>query len=120
EHTLTGHPAIRQCAVILRDDTYLAAYIVGDTDPGELRQHLAKQLPTYMVPTVFVTLPELPLTPNGKLDTAALPDPAPRTGEHLPPRTDTERWLATTWQELLGVEQVGADDNFFTLGGNSL
>ncbi|MGC5016855.1 amino acid adenylation domain-containing protein, partial [Streptosporangium sp. DT93] len=122
EHTLTSHPAIRQCAVILRDDTYLAAYIVGATDPddSELHEYLARRLPTYMIPAVFVMLPELPLTRNGKLDITALPDPAPQISEHLPPRTDTERWLAATWQELLGVEQVGADDNFFTLGGNSL
>ncbi|MGC5016856.1 amino acid adenylation domain-containing protein, partial [Streptosporangium sp. DT93] len=125
EHTLTGHPAIRQCAVILRDDTYLAAYVVadhdqGDPDPADLHEYLARRLPMYMIPTAWVALPELPVTRNGKLDTAALPAVASPTTEYVAPRTDTERWLATTWQELLGVERVGADDNFFTLGGNSL
>ncbi|MFD1120859.1 non-ribosomal peptide synthetase, partial [Sphaerisporangium aureirubrum] len=119
EHVLARHPAVRHCAVILRGDQ-LAAYVVGDADPGHLRRHLAEQLPTYMIPSVFVPLSELPLNPNGKLDTARLPDPAPHTKEYIPPRTDTERWLATTWQDLLGVKNVGADDNFFDLGGNSL
>ncbi|MEO3808386.1 amino acid adenylation domain-containing protein [Sphaerisporangium sp. B11E5] len=120
EHVLTRHPAVHRCAVVLRDDAYLAAYVVGDADPGVLRRHVAEHLPTYMIPSVFVTIPELPLNPNGKLDVARLPDPAPHAKEYVPPRTDTERWLAATWQELLGVGRVGADDNFFELGGNSL
>ncbi|MEO3808387.1 amino acid adenylation domain-containing protein [Sphaerisporangium sp. B11E5] len=125
EHVLARHPAVRQCAVIMRDDTYLAAYVVAepghdDPDPAELREHLAHALPTYMIPTAWVALRALPLTPNGKLDVAGLPDPMPDTKEYVPPRTGTERWLAATWQELLAVEHVGADDNFFDLGGTSL
>ena len=73
-----------------------------------------------MIPTTLVPLPELPTTPNGKLDTARLPEPATPTTTFQPPRTDTERWLANTWQDLLGVDQVNATDNFFDLGGNSL
>jgi len=125
EHVLAGYPGVGQCAVILREDSYLAAYVVSarghaDPDPGRLREHLGERLPTYMIPTVFLALPELPLTLNGKLDTARLPEPTPRSHGHIPPDTDTERWLATTWQELLDVEQVGAEDSFFELGGNSL
>ncbi|MEO3808388.1 amino acid adenylation domain-containing protein [Sphaerisporangium sp. B11E5] len=120
EHVLARHPAVRQCAVIMRDDTYLAAYVVGETDPGGLRRHLAERLPAYMIPSVFVPLTELPLSPNGKLDLARLPDPVPGGNQYVPPRTGTERWLAAAWQELLKLERVGADDNFFELGGNSL
>jgi amino acid adenylation domain-containing protein len=125
EHALAHHPKVRRCAVMLRDNAYLAAYLIGepdhgDPDPTELRRYLADRLPTYMIPAALVTLPELPLTPNGKLDTARLPDPTPPTTEHTPPRTDTESWLATAWQNLLGVEQIGVGDNFFDLGGNSL
>ncbi|MCX4091607.1 non-ribosomal peptide synthetase [Nocardia sp. alder85J] len=125
EHALARHPAVRQCAVLLRDDTYLAAYVAGvpggdEPDAAGLRDHLAARLPAYMVPTVFVVLAALPLTSNGKLDSAALPDPEAVAAGHVPPRTDTERWLARTWRELLGVDDVGAGDNFFALGGNSL
>ena len=103
----------------LRDNAPVG-YIVGDADLDDVRRHLADRLPTYMIPTTLVPLPELPLTPNGKLDTARLPDPSPRTVEYRQPRTDTERWLADTWQDLLGIDQVSATDNFFDLGGNSL
>ena len=120
EHTLTQHPDIHQSAVLIHDGA-LVAYLAGDVDPDDVRQYLADRLPTYMIPTTLITLPALPLTPNGKLDTARLPDPTPpgrrRTSRHAP---TTERWLADTWQDLLGVDQVGATDNFFDLGGNSL
>jgi nonribosomal peptide synthetase DhbF len=119
EHALSGCPGVRQCAVLLHRDT-LAAYVVGDTDPGQLREHLAAQLPTYMIPATFISLPALPLNPNGKLDIHALPDPEPLAATYTEPRTDTERWLATAWAELLGTDRIGAGDNFFGLGGNSL
>jgi amino acid adenylation domain-containing protein len=120
EHALTQHPDVRQCAVVLRDNSYLAAYLVGDANLAEVRMHLAQRLPGNMLPSTYVTLPELPLTPSGKLDTARLPDPSPRTVEYRHPRTDTERWLADTWLDLLGVERVGAGDTLFDLGANSL
>nr|WP_281390542.1 amino acid adenylation domain-containing protein [Sphaerisporangium rubeum] len=125
EHVLTRHPAVRQCAVTMRDDSYLAAYVVtepghGDPDPAELREHLARDVPPYMIPTAWVTLPALPLNPNGKLDLAALPDPRPGARQYVAPATETEQWLAEAWQELLKVDRVGAGDNFFDLGGTSL
>jgi len=93
-------------------------------DSGELRALLRQRLPEYMVPSAFVSLDALPLMPNGKVDRRALPDPQAGSGAdarmYIAPRTPMEQTLATLWGELLGVEQVGADDNFFDLGGHSL
>ncbi|WP_448320961.1 amino acid adenylation domain-containing protein, partial [Streptomyces sp. CO7] len=91
-------------------------------DTAVLREELARRLPPYMVPSAFVTLERLPLTPNGKLDRRALPAPGPavRTGPRVAPRTDTERRVARIWAEVLGVPEVGAEDNFFHLGGDSI
>jgi acyl carrier protein len=75
------------------------------------------------VPSAIVALDELPLSPNGKLDRSALPAPDPSAGTgtgYVPPRTDAERVLAEIWAEVLGVEQVGIEDNFFDLGGDSI
>jgi len=88
---------------------------------ADLRAFLAEQLPDYMLPAAFVLLDALPLTPNGKLDRAALPAPetAPRDAIYVPPRTPLEQHLASVWAETLHVEQVGIDDDFFELGGDS-
>ncbi|HEX8212536.1 MAG TPA: amino acid adenylation domain-containing protein [Longimicrobium sp.] len=91
---------------------------------GELRRSLATRLPEHMVPAGWVVLSRLPLSPNGKVDRRALPAPeaagsAPREA-YVAPQTGAERTLAEIWQGVLGVERVGADDNFFDLGGNSL
>ena len=100
---------------------------VGDAgqvlDVEALRERLKEALPGYMVPSAFVVLKEMPLTPNGKVDRKALPAPdlsalQPRVYEA--PQTPTEEALASIWQELLGVERVGRNDNFFDLGGHSL
>ncbi|WP_255415174.1 amino acid adenylation domain-containing protein [Vitiosangium sp. GDMCC 1.1324] len=91
---------------------------------GGLRAQLERTLPEYMVPSSFVLLPELPRKPTGKLDVAALPLPEPTQAEHaashLAPRTPTERKLAELWRRVLGVQRVGAHDDFFQLGGHSL
>ncbi|MGW5537840.1 non-ribosomal peptide synthase/polyketide synthase [Streptomyces sp. NPDC004009] len=90
---------------------------------GELRLHLAGALPPHMVPSVFVPLARLPLTPNGKTDRRALPAPGPAQaadGPRTAPRTGTERRIARIWADVLGIEEVGADDNFFALGGDSI
>ncbi|MET8927084.1 amino acid adenylation domain-containing protein [Streptomyces sp. NPDC004623] len=109
-------------------DQRLAGYLVpnGGTAPGheELRTVLLASLPDYMVPEAFVTLDALPRTPNGKVDRAALPPVASwgRTGTTTgaPPRTDRERTVAGVWEEVLGVQAIGVDHDFFQLGGHSL
>ncbi|HVR99924.1 MAG TPA: phosphopantetheine-binding protein, partial [Thermoanaerobaculia bacterium] len=107
----------------------LAAYIVvrqGEPEPqaAALRAYLKERLPEYMVPTGFLTLPALPLTPNGKVDRRALAAAggdrfAPEVA-YVAPRTPVERKVAEIWTELLEAERVGANDNFFDLGGHSL
>ncbi|GGW11093.1 non-ribosomal peptide synthetase [Streptomyces libani subsp. rufus] len=131
EALLTAHPAVAEAVVSLYQDAgrkRLAAHLVpaaGTDLPGatELRAHLAAALPDYMLPAAFVTVAELPLTANGKVDRRRLPAPDWSAGgdrAHRAPRTETERVLAGIWAELLGVERVGVDDNFFTLGGDSI
>jgi len=104
----------------------LAAYYVSDKalTPAELRAHLATWLPDYMLPTYFVRLDTLPLTTNGKVDRHALPALAYENMQPardiVGPRTETEKALAAIWRELLVVEHIGINDDFFDLGGQSL
>ncbi|WP_329542010.1 non-ribosomal peptide synthase/polyketide synthase [Streptomyces sp. NBC_01358] len=115
--TLTG---IAQAAVIVRDDR-LIAYLTGTPDTSAVRAELAKAVPDYMVPAAFVTLDTLPLTANGKLDRKALPDPEFTTAtQSRAPRTPQEELLCATFAQVLGVPQVGIDDSFFDLGGDSI
>jgi amino acid adenylation domain-containing protein len=126
ERALGAHPRVKEVRVTVRRDapgeSRLVAYVAGEADAGELREFVAASLPDYMLPTAFVVLDRLPLTPNGKVDVAALPAPAPAGGgeEYVPPRTPVEEALAAIWSEVLGVERVGAGDDFFALGGHSL
>ncbi len=132
EAILCRHPGVAEALVLVREDEpgekRLVAYLVGATaDPPEiddLRVALKARLPDYMVPAAFVVLEAFPLSPNGKTDRRALPAPArgapaPAQGP-LAPRTATERRVAAVWSRVLGVEQLGLDDNFFDLGGHSL
>ncbi|WP_284333086.1 non-ribosomal peptide synthetase, partial [Dyella flagellata] len=124
---------VREAAVIAREgranEQRLVAYVVlheravVDDPISGLRAHLDQRLPDYMLPSAFVPMEALPLTPNGKLDRQALPPPdeeAYARERYESPQGDMEQTLAQIWQELLGVEQVGRYDNFFTLGGHSL
>ncbi|HEX9937488.1 MAG TPA: amino acid adenylation domain-containing protein [Longimicrobium sp.] len=134
EAVLGAHPAVAACAVTVRDDgageRRLVAYVVAlpgvaGPAPAELRAHLAEALPDYMVPAAFVALDALPLTGNGKLDRRALPAPADdaaavAAGSYVAPGTAAEAELAEVWREVLGVERVGIDDNYFALGGDSI
>ncbi|MFI6039934.1 amino acid adenylation domain-containing protein [Streptomyces sp. NPDC051315] len=128
EQVLTGHPDVAQAAVIVREnehgDKRLVGYVVpdrgADLDAAELPEYVRGRLPDYMAPAVVVSLAELPLTPAGKLDRNALPseyETLPDSGE---PRNAHEEKLCALFGELLGVEKVGIDDDFFVLGGHSL
>ncbi|WP_369359727.1 amino acid adenylation domain-containing protein [Streptomyces sp. cg2] len=129
EKVLTGHPRVAQATVVVREgrpgDKRLVAYLVpvgGERpEPGQLRAHVAAQLPDYMVPSAFVVLDALPLTANGKLDRAALPAPEqqPSGAASREPESDLERALCALFREVLGVAAVGAQDDFFELGGHS-
>ena len=122
-----------QARADVRGEPYLAAFLVPE--PGvaaaelasaelreELRRHLGRSLPAYMLPAVFVALPALPLNVHGKVDRRALPDPEALRGETSgrPPVTATERTLARIWGELLARPEISLDDDFFGLGGHSL
>jgi acyl carrier protein len=96
--------------------------VVGGAGAAELRAHLRRSLPEYMVPSAFVPLARLPLNSNAKLDRAALPrpDPGADAGAYVAPRTLVEEALAEIWAEVLGLERVGVSESFFDLGGHSL
>ena len=131
EAVLNSHEQIRESVMVAREgvggERRLVAYLVG-AEPGpsvgELRSYLKASLPDYMVPAAFVRLKELPLTPNGKLDRKALPAPDSEQlelgEEYVRPRTAVEELLAGIWSVVLGLKQVGIDDDFFSLGGHSL
>jgi amino acid adenylation domain-containing protein len=131
ESALNRHPAIRESVVLAREegegDKRLAAYVVpagAAPTVTELREHLGRIIPEYMIPARFIFLTALPLTTNGKVDRRALPAPddaRPALEKNFtPPRNETERKLAGIWSEVLGVAQVGVLDNFFELGGDSI
>jgi amino acid adenylation domain-containing protein len=125
EAALAEHPAVREAAVVAREDAQgerrLVAYVAADGDP-DLRGHLEGKLPAHMVPSAWVFLDALPLTANGKVDRRALPAPEAPRAEHgyVAPRTPSEEAVAAIWREVLGVERVGVHDDFFLLGGHSL
>jgi thioesterase domain-containing protein/acyl carrier protein len=131
EAVLAEHRDVRQCAVTLQNQPggqILVAYITsnGDLSPAtdELRMHLARRVPGYMVPAGFVILPQLPVTANGKVDRLKLPPYVPEHSDPerplLPPSTSTECRLCELWKEALGIEQVSIADSFFELGGDSV
>ncbi len=130
EEALRKHPEVNEAVVLAREDTpgdrRLVAYIVTPSavPVAELWAWLKERLPEYMVPGSFVTLDALPLTPSGKVDRQALPAPEQAglvpVAEYVPPRGLVEETLAWIWSTVLGAERVGAEDNFFLLGGHSL
>lgn len=118
ESALRELPEVRDAAVAVRGDT-LVGYVVGSTEGAA--EELRKTLPEYLVPTRFVTLDALPMAASGKLDRAALPDPEPdEAPAYVAPRTAAEELVAEVLGELLGVDDLGAHDDFFARGGNSL
>ncbi|WP_016698541.1 condensation domain-containing protein, partial [Actinoalloteichus spitiensis] len=129
EAALVGQSGVARAVVVVREDTPGARRLVGYVVPaeghvvdgGQVREELRSRLPEYLVPAAVVVLEALPLTGNGKVDRAALPAPEfqPSQG-YLAPRTDTEKVLCEVWSEVLGVDPVGIDADFFALGGDSI
>nr|WP_157880143.1 non-ribosomal peptide synthetase [Streptomyces natalensis] len=125
EAALAAHPAVGQAVVVPRTTSgtvRLVAYVVlgAPASADELRAFIAARLPAFMVPSGVVVLDRFPLTPSGKLDRRALPEPEFAGTAYRAPRTRREEALAELFAEVLGVEQVGVDDDFFALGGHSL
>ncbi|WP_166904688.1 non-ribosomal peptide synthetase [Mycobacterium sp. DL440] len=125
QSVLTALDGVEQAVVIAREDRpgdkRLVGYITGVADPAALRAALGEKLPSYMVPTAVVAIDSLPLTVNGKLDTRALPAPEYQDVDHYrAPATHLEEILAGIFAQVLGLEQVGVDDSFFDLGGDSI
>ncbi|MFI9406362.1 amino acid adenylation domain-containing protein [Nocardia sp. NPDC052316] len=127
ETVLLGHESVRHAAVSLvggPSGDRLVAYLVampGETvDQTAVLLHARGALPSYMVPSAFVVLEALPLNASGKLDRKALPVPELAARPYRPPTTPLERTIVEVFAEILGVERVGLDDDFFDLGGNSL
>ncbi|MFB9443152.1 amino acid adenylation domain-containing protein, partial [Dactylosporangium vinaceum] len=120
QSVLAGCPGVEHAAVIGRDGA-LVAYVVGDVAPRAVREYVAGELPDHMVPAV-VLLDALPLTANGKLDRQALPAPdfGSAAGRRRAPGTEHERLLCEAFASVLGLDEVGVDDDFFDLGGHSL
>ncbi|UCH96422.1 MAG: amino acid adenylation domain-containing protein, partial [Candidatus Aminicenantes bacterium] len=120
---------VREAAVVPRKtvstDTYLCAFIVAakELNVTELREFLSGELPDYMIPTSFVQLEQMPLTQSGKIDRKALAEldkePLKLNETFTAPKTGIEKITADTWKEVLNLEEVGINDNFFDLGGNS-
>jgi len=132
EAALAAHPEVRSAVVTVTGDgatARLAAYLTPDEDGAipsvaDLREHLRRRVPEFMIPGTFTELAELPLTRTGKVDRAALPDPdqtGPREGtDYVAPATRTEELLAGFWSDVLGRTSIGTRDDFFELGGHSL
>ncbi|MHB1059864.1 MAG: amino acid adenylation domain-containing protein, partial [Rhodanobacter sp.] len=123
EAALRAVPGVSEAAVVLRGEgegARLLGYVTGQAGAEAIGQHLAAQLPAYMLPAAIVPLDGLPRTANGKLDRRALPEPAEDGDVHEAPAPGTEQALAAIWARLLGRETIGAHDHFFRLGGHSL
>ncbi|MEE8593058.1 MAG: amino acid adenylation domain-containing protein [Candidatus Bipolaricaulota bacterium] len=132
ELAVESHPQVTACyavtCTLAEDDVRLAAYVAWAGDrPGDesaLRKHLQHQLPSFMLPSMFVFSSGFPLLPSGKIDRRALPQPewgnAWSADRYIPPTSETEVKLVQIWKEVLKLDRVGITDNFFELGGHSL
>ena len=132
EATLANHPGVAQAVAVVREDPpgdlRLVAYVVlrgEQLSAQQLRDHLSRFLPTYMLPQFVVPIESVPLLPNGKVDRKSLPLPlsaaerAPVAGRNAP-ATESEKLVAEVWSRLLGVGDIDIKDNFFDIGGHSL
>ncbi|MDQ1353284.1 MAG: hypothetical protein QG657_3590, partial [Acidobacteriota bacterium] len=131
ENQLMKHTDIKETVVQVRQDesgvNYLCAYIVPQShahfsfEPERLKEYLSAKLPGYMIPSYFLILEKLPLTPNGKLDINALPVPQTEsTEEYTSPRNEIEKKMVAIWEAVLGKNNIGINDNFFYIGGDSI
>ncbi|WP_094531648.1 non-ribosomal peptide synthetase [Pseudanabaena sp. SR411] len=132
ESAIARHELVQDVIVIAKDDPLgnksLIAYVVAKPETelttSQLRNFLKENLPDYMIPAAFVVMDKLPLTPNGKVDKKALPSPeemrSQAVDDYVMPQTAAERLIASVWQEVLQINNVGIYDNFFEIGGNSL
>jgi amino acid adenylation domain-containing protein len=131
ENQIQEHPSVKEAVVLAcsdkSGDKYLCAYIVPGKEKqleiNELKDHLSRTLPDYMIPAGIVLLDNIPLTPNGKVNRQALPEPELKGEDtYIAPRNDIERKLTALWSEVLHIdkERIGIDTNFFRLGGHSL
>ncbi|WP_203980591.1 non-ribosomal peptide synthetase, partial [Micromonospora phaseoli] len=132
ESALVAHPAVASGVVVASRSGAGPVRLVGYVEPvagapvsvAQLREFVGERLPEHMVPASFVVMDSLPLNPNGKIDRAALPEPDPekRAGQAVfrAPSEPLEQIIASVWAEVLDVDEVGVDDNFFALGGHSL
>lgn len=123
------HEEIQDAIIVARTgedgQAYLCAYFVSEAElsVSALRDHVAASLPSFMIPSHFVQMDRLPLTPNGKVDRKALPEPDGEVDsgvEYVAPRNDMEKSIAQVWEKVLGVKNVGRNDEFFALGGDSI
>ena len=125
EHAIRDFPGVQDAAVVARqmgDDMALCAYYVAEkpVDAGTLREFVAARLPRTMLPSYWTHVDQLPVNRSGKTDLGALPDPEVRFADYVSPSTPTECCVAQAMAQVLGVERIGADDDFFALGGDSL
>ena len=131
ESQLLKFEYINEAIVVDKEDAngggkYLCAYFVSDREltVAQLKEHILKELPTYMVPSYFIRLEKMPLTENGKIDRRKLPEPDAsyiNTGvEFITPRNKDDESMAKIWCDILGLDKVSIEDNFFNLGGDSI
>lgn len=126
ENGLLEYPTISEAIVTVREDEgtkRLVGYLVSNAtiDFSDVRAHIGKKVPHYMIPGDFVVLDELPLTANGKVNRKALPEPVTTTKDNYEaPQTDKEKLLVDVWSKVLDVENIGTSDNFFAVGGDSI
>lgn len=127
EAQLATHAQVDQAIAVASDnergEKQIVAYVVadGEVSPDDLRDHLSRKLPGYMIPAAFVFLDAFPLTASGKINRLALPRPGPvARKEFVAPRTAVEQILAGIWSDVLNVAEIGVNDDFFGLGGHSL
>lgn len=129
ENALLKVEEVKEAVAVAKDDSiggkYLCAYVETkgeELNVGQLRVNLQKKLPDYMIPNYFIQMDQMPHTPNGKIDRKALPEPKTMdTGEtYIPPQNDLEVKLIDIWSQILKVDAIGVNHNFFNLGGHSL